>query len=88
MQRYPQSKLSMSGFIAAVVVGLLAAFITAAAASWSDLGGSLLAVAAPAFVVGICASGITLWRMHVGESLAQIWRSVKELWHEFGKSGL
>lgn len=88
MRRNSRAKLSASGFIAAVVIGFVAAFVTAAAAAWSGLGSWLWAVAVPAFVVGLSAFVVALWRMHAGESPVQIWQSVKELWHEFGKSAL
>jgi hypothetical protein len=85
VQRSPQVKLSMSGFAAATVLGLIAAFVTAAAASWSGIGNSLWAIAVPALLVGLSAFVVALWRMHAGDSAAQIWHSVKELWNEFGK---
>lgn len=88
MQGNPQSKLSISGLMAAALLGLVAAFGTGAAASWVGAANSPWIIAGPAIAVGLLAFFVALWRMHAGESVREIWQSVKELWDELGRSAL
>lgn len=42
----------------------------------------------PALIVGLLVFTITIWRINTGDSTAQIWQTIKDLWHEFGKSDI
>lgn len=60
----PQSKLPR----AAIASGLIAAFLTAGAVSWSTPDGNLFVTLVPALAVGLAVFGIVLWGSRRGES--------------------
>ena len=49
-----------------IVIGLVAAFVTAGAVSWATPDGNLVVTLVPALVVGLAAFGIALWRFRRG----------------------
>jgi len=59
-----QSKLPR----AAIASGLVAAFVTAGAVSWSTPDGNLVVTLAPALAVGLTVFGLVLWRSRRDES--------------------
>jgi len=60
----PQSKLPR----AAIASGLIAAFLTAGAVSWSTPDGNLVVTLVPALAVGLAVFGLALWRIRRGNS--------------------
>jgi uncharacterized membrane protein len=60
----PQPKLP----VAAIVLGFIAAFVTAGAVSWSTPDGNLVVTLVPALAVGLAVFGLALWRFRRGES--------------------
>jgi len=48
--------------VVTIVIGLVAAFVTAGAVSWATPDGNLVVTLVPAMVVGLAAFGIALWR--------------------------
>jgi len=48
----------------AIASGLIAAFITAGAVSWSTPDGNLVIPLVPALAVGLAVFGLVLWRSH------------------------
>ena len=46
----------------AIVLGLVAAFVTAGAVSWSTPDGNLIVTLVPALAVGLAVFGIAVWR--------------------------
>ena len=60
----PQPKLPR----AAIASGLIAAFLTAGAVSWSTPDGNLVVTLVPALAVGLAVFGLALWRFRRGNS--------------------
>lgn len=54
--------------VAAIVLGFIAAFVTAGAVSWSTPDGNLVVTMVPALAVGLAVFGFALWRFRRGES--------------------
>ena len=52
----------------AIASGLIAAFVTAGAVSWSTPDGNLVVTLVPALAVGLVMFGFVLWRSRRGES--------------------
>jgi len=52
----------------AIVSGLIAAFVTAGAVSWSTPDGNLVVTLVPALAVGLAVFGLALWRSRRGKS--------------------
>jgi uncharacterized membrane protein len=52
--------------VAATIIGLVAASVTAGAVSWATPDGNLVVTLVPALVVGLAAFGIALWRSRRG----------------------
>ncbi len=52
----------------AIVSGLVAAFVTAGAVSWSMPDGNLVVTLVPASAVGLAVFGLVLWRLRRGKS--------------------
>jgi hypothetical protein len=52
----------------AIASGLIAAFVTAGAVSWSTPDGNLIVTLVPALAVGLVVFGLVLWRSSRGES--------------------
>ncbi len=62
-----QSDLGQSKFpVVAIVIALVAAFVTAGAVSWATPDGNLVVTLVPALVVGLTAFGIALRRFRRG----------------------
>jgi hypothetical protein len=51
-----------------IAIGLIAAFITADAVSWSTPDGNLVVTLVPALAVGLTVFGFALWRLRRGAS--------------------
>ena len=47
----------------AIVLGSIAAFITAGAVSWATPDGNLVVTLVPALAVGLLVFGVALWRL-------------------------
>ena len=60
----PQPKLPR----VAIATGLIAAFLTAGAVSWSTPDGNLVVTLVPALAVGLAVFGLALWRFRRGNS--------------------
>ena len=60
----PQPKLPR----VAIASGLIAAFLTAGAVSWSTPDGNLVVTLVPALAVGLAVFGLALWRFRRGNS--------------------
>lgn len=60
----PQPKLPR----VAIAIGLIAAFVTAGAVSWSTPDGNLVVTLVPALAVGLAVFGLALWRFRRGDS--------------------
>jgi len=60
----PQPKLPR----VAIASGLIAAFLTAGAVSWSTPDGNLVVTLVPALAVGLAVFGLVLWRSRRDES--------------------
>jgi uncharacterized membrane protein len=54
--------------VAAIVLGFIAAIVTAVAVSWATPDGNLVVTLVPALVVGLAVFGLALWRFRRGES--------------------
>ena len=52
---------------APIVIGLIAAFVTAGAVSWSTPDGNLVVTLVPAVAVGLAVFGLALWRFRRGD---------------------
>jgi len=52
--------------VVTIVIGLVAAVVTAGAVSWATPDGNLVVTLVPALVVGLAAFGIALWRFRRG----------------------
>jgi uncharacterized membrane protein (DUF441 family) len=52
----------------AIAVGLIAAFVTASAVSWSTPDGNLVVTLVPALAVGVAVFGLVLWCFRRGDS--------------------
>jgi hypothetical protein len=52
--------------VVCIVIGFVAAFVTAGAVSWATPDGNLVVTLVPALVVGLAAFGIALWRFRRG----------------------
>jgi len=52
--------------VVTIVIGFVAAFVTAGAVSWATPDGNLVVTLVPALVVGLAAFGIALWRFRRG----------------------
>ncbi len=48
--------------VAAIVIALIAAFVTAGAVSWATPDGNLIVTLVPALAVGVTVLGLALWR--------------------------
>ena len=87
MNREPSKQRSKVELIfAAMCFAIVAAFATAFAASFA--GGSispLIGIVLPAFVGGVAAFCLALWRFSLGESVSVIWQMIKDLWNQFGR---
>ena len=71
--------------IAAACFALVAAFATAFAASFAGGSGSpLIGIALPAFIGGIAAFCLALWRFNLGEPVSVVWQSIRDLWNALG----
>jgi uncharacterized membrane protein len=54
--------------VVAIVIGLVAAFVTAGAVSWATPDGNLIVTLVPALAVGLAVFGLALWRFRRGEA--------------------
>ena len=54
--------------VVALVLGFIAAFVTAGVVSWSTPDGNLVVTLVPALAVGLAVFGLALWRFRRGES--------------------
>ena len=54
--------------VVAIVLGFIAAFVTAVAVSWSTPDGNLVVTLVPALAVGLAVFGLAMWRFRRGES--------------------
>jgi uncharacterized membrane protein len=54
--------------VVTIVIGFVAAFITAGAVSWATPDGNLVVTLVPALVVGLAAFAIALWRSRRGRA--------------------
>ena len=52
----------------AIVIGLIAAFVTAGVVSWATPDGNLVVTLVPALAVGLAVFGLALWRIRRGNS--------------------
>jgi hypothetical protein len=52
----------------AIIIGLVAAFVTAGVVSWSTPDGNLVVTLVPALAVGLVVFGVALWRFRHGKS--------------------
>jgi len=67
MNRERQGDLGQSMVpVVTIVIGLVAALVTAGAVSWATPDGTLVVTLVPALVVGLAAFGIALWRFRRG----------------------
>ena len=71
---------------AATVLSLSTAFVTAAAAALVVGTEPWVGVVLPGAVVGAGIFALTFWRVHRGESVDDIWRSVRDLRDAFSKT--
>ncbi len=49
-----------------IIIGFVAAVVTAGAVSWATPDGNLVVTLVPALVVGLVAFGLALWRFRLG----------------------
>ncbi len=54
--------------VVAIVLGSIAAFVTAGAVSWATPDGNLVVTLVPALAVGLAVFCLALWRLRRGES--------------------
>ena len=69
MQRANQRDRSQPKLrVEAIVLGFIAAFVTAGVVSWFTPDGNLVVTLVPALVVGLVVFGLASWRIRRGES--------------------